>query len=84
VDEMQKVLSALDGYPGGATLPLLVGAHGCTRRAIKQCLKQNYTYGCAENVWGTDIMRLWITQAGRRALAGSGRVLRNAGRAAED
>jgi hypothetical protein len=69
VDEVQRALGALAEYPDGATLPLLIGAHGCSRRAIKQCLKQNYMQGRSENEWGTDVMRLWITQVGRKALA---------------
>ena len=73
VDEIQKVLGALADCPDGTTLPSLIGTHDCRRRAVRQCLKQNYLYGRPENVWGTDIMRLWITQAGRKALALSGK-----------
>ena len=69
VDEMQKVLGVLADCPDGSTLPSLIGAHDCSRRAVQQCLKQNYLYSRSENVWGTDILRLWITQAGRKALA---------------
>lgn len=69
MNEVQKVLGALAECPDGATLPSLIGAHGCSRSAIKQCLRQDYLQGSSENVWGTDVMRLWITQAGRKVLA---------------
>jgi hypothetical protein len=49
--------------------PFLIGTHGCSRRAIKQCLENKFIQLNTENVWGTDVERACITEAGRKELA---------------
>jgi hypothetical protein len=68
-DEMRKVLSVLASCPDGATLPLLLRTHACSAQAIGQCLEHGYARERRELVRSPDIMRLWITEAGEKALA---------------
>ena len=68
-DEMRKVLSVLASCPDGATLPLLLRTHDCSADAIGQCLDCEYARERREQVRSSDIMRLWITEAGQKALA---------------
>jgi hypothetical protein len=68
-DEMRKVLSVLASCPDGATLPLLLRTHACSAHAIGQCLDYEYARERRELVRSSDIMRLWITEAGQKALA---------------
>jgi len=71
-EEMHKVLSVLAGCPDGATLPLLLRTHACSAHAIGQCLDHEYARERREPARSSDIMRLWITEAGQKALAAAG------------
>jgi hypothetical protein len=71
-DEMRQVLSVLASCPDGATLPLLLRTHACSPHAIGQCLDCEYARERRELVRSSDIMRLWITEAGQKALAAAG------------
>jgi hypothetical protein len=68
-NEMREVLSVLASCPDGATLPLLLRTHACSPHAIAQCLDHAYARERRETVRSSDIMRLWITEAGQKALA---------------
>jgi hypothetical protein len=70
--EMRKVLEALAKSSGGTTLPLLIGRFGCRREAVNQCRDRNYVGVSKENVWGSEIMHVYITENGRKALASAG------------
>jgi hypothetical protein len=67
-EDMRMVLDVLASCPDGATLPLLLRTHGCSTQAIGQCLDQHYAREQREQIRSSDIMRVWITEAGRRAL----------------
>ena len=69
MEELRKVLDALAKSSGGTTLSLLIGAFGCRRGAVNQCLNRNYVRVSTENVWGADVMHVYITEVGRKALA---------------
>jgi hypothetical protein len=71
-DEMRKVLSVVASCPDGATLSLLLRTHACSAHAIGQCLDHEYAREHKEAVRSPDIMRLWITEAGRKALDAAG------------
>ena len=68
-DEMRAVLSVLASCPDGAPLPLLLRTHACSAHAVGQCLDYEYARERRELVHSSDIMRLWITEAGQKALA---------------
>jgi len=68
-DEMRQVLSVLASCPDGAPLPLLLLTHACSAHAIGQCLDHEYARERREPVRSSDIMRLWITEAGQKVLA---------------
>jgi hypothetical protein len=67
-EDMRKVLDVLASCPEGATLPLLLLTHGCSTQAIGQCLDRDYAREHREKVRSSDIMRVWITEAGQKAL----------------
>ena len=71
-EEMRKVLDVLASCPDGAPLPLLLRTHACSAHAIGQCLDCEYARERRELVRSSDIMRLWITEAGQKALAAAG------------
>ena len=68
-EEMRKVLDLLASCPEGAPLPLLLRTHGCSAQAIGQCIDRHYAREQREQVRSSDIMRVWITEAGQKALA---------------
>lgn len=67
-EDMRKVLDVLASCPEGATLPLLLLTHGCSTQAIGQCLDRHYAREHREEARSSDIMRVWITEAGQKAL----------------
>jgi hypothetical protein len=68
-NEMRKVLSVLASCPDGAPLPLLLRTRACSTHAIGQYLDHEYARERRETVRSSDIMRLWITEAGQKVLA---------------